>query len=244
VNGFLPGEYNNVGNDYIVRASDAHSWVEVYFPNYGWLTFDPTPGAAEAEKNLLGQMGAYWDWFQLSWNEWVINYDFAHQITLAQAVQRGSRSWSEQARSFFDELQERGKERLRSWQGSHGVLRSALPVALVLFLLLLNFGALRRLARRVRIEWRVRAPGAARHDAQLASLLYQEFLRVLSRRGWKRREAQTPFEFAAAIEAPGIAPAVSEFTRIYARARFGGGPCDALRLRALLAEIHTALRAR
>jgi hypothetical protein len=119
-----------------------------------------------------------------------------------------------------------------------------LPVALVLFLLLLNFGFLRRLARRVRLEWRVRAPGGARRDPQLASLLYQEFLRVLSRRGWKRSEAQTPYEFAAAIAAPGIAPAVSEFTHIYARARYGGVPCDALRLRALLAEIRAALRAR
>ena len=244
VNGFLPGEYNDVGKDYIVRASDAHSWVEVYFPNYGWLTFDPTPGAAQTEKNLLGRVGAYWDWFQLSWNEWVINYDFAHQITLAQTVQRGSRSWRDRARNFFDELQERGKERLKSWQGSHGTLRAVLPVALVLFLLLLNFGFLRRLARRVRLEWRVRAPGGARRDPQLASLLYQEFLRVLSRRGWKRSEAQTPYEFAAAIAAPGIAPAVSEFTQIYARARYGGVPCDALRLRALLAEIRAALRAR
>ena len=32
VTGFLPGEYNDVGGDYIVRGSDAHSWVEVYFP--------------------------------------------------------------------------------------------------------------------------------------------------------------------------------------------------------------------
>src|SRR6266567_1874550 len=38
VNGFLPGEYNDLGGDYIVRASDAHSWVEVYFPGNGWQT--------------------------------------------------------------------------------------------------------------------------------------------------------------------------------------------------------------
>ena len=43
VTGFLPGEYNDVGGDYIVRESDAHAWVEVYFPDYGWITFDPTP---------------------------------------------------------------------------------------------------------------------------------------------------------------------------------------------------------
>src|SRR5438270_3435868 len=47
VNGFLPGEFNDLAGDYIVRASDAHSWVEVYFPGTGWVTFDPTPAAAQ-----------------------------------------------------------------------------------------------------------------------------------------------------------------------------------------------------
>jgi hypothetical protein len=42
--GYVPGEYNPFTGLYEVRASDAHAWVEVYFPGYGWSTFDPTPG--------------------------------------------------------------------------------------------------------------------------------------------------------------------------------------------------------
>ncbi len=244
VNGFLPGEYNDLGGDYIVRASDAHSWVEVYFPGYGWITFDPTPAVPEGEKNLLGRMGAYWDYFQLTWNEWVINYDFAHQIALAQNMQRGSRTWTERARSYFEASEKHGKDWIKSWQGKHGAFRIVLPLAIALFLVALNFGVLRRAVGRLRVEWQVRSSAGPRPDPQLASLLYQEFLRLLGRRGWKHRPSESPFEFAAALGAPGIAPAANEFTRLYAQARYGGAPCDALRLRALLHEIRDALRAR
>jgi hypothetical protein len=42
--GFLPGKLE--GSDtWIVNDRDAHSWVEVYFPRYGWMPFEPTPGA-------------------------------------------------------------------------------------------------------------------------------------------------------------------------------------------------------
>jgi hypothetical protein len=41
--GYAPGEYNPFTGLYEVKASDAHAWVEVYFPQYGWTTFDPTP---------------------------------------------------------------------------------------------------------------------------------------------------------------------------------------------------------
>lgn len=42
--GYGAGDYNPVTNYYEVRLSHAHSWAEVYFPSYGWVPFDPTPG--------------------------------------------------------------------------------------------------------------------------------------------------------------------------------------------------------
>lgn len=43
VTGFRDGEWNEGNRSYIVRASDAHLWVEVYFPGHGWVVFDPSP---------------------------------------------------------------------------------------------------------------------------------------------------------------------------------------------------------
>jgi len=44
VKGYLPGEQLADGS-FQVEASAAHAWAQVYFPGYGWIRFDPTPGA-------------------------------------------------------------------------------------------------------------------------------------------------------------------------------------------------------
>jgi protein-glutamine gamma-glutamyltransferase len=44
--GFTSGSYDRRAKEYVVRDLDAHSWVEAWFPTYGWVTFDPTPSAA------------------------------------------------------------------------------------------------------------------------------------------------------------------------------------------------------
>lgn len=44
VNGFSQGHLDAQSNAWVVDGSDAHSWVQAYFPGYGWINFDPTPG--------------------------------------------------------------------------------------------------------------------------------------------------------------------------------------------------------
>ena len=50
--GFSQGEYDAALQRFVVRERDAHTWVEVYFPNYGWIEFEPT--SAEAPYNREG----------------------------------------------------------------------------------------------------------------------------------------------------------------------------------------------
>jgi len=241
VNGFLPGEYNDLAEDYIVRSSDAHSWVEVYFPGTGWMTFDPTPPGAESAGGFFSRLGQYMDWFELSWNEWVINYDFIHQILLAQTMQRNTRTWTEIARSWFVKQEAKGRRWMRSWNSG---LRLLIPLAVALFLLALRFDLVVAFVRRLWLSWQLRSPETARSNPQLASRLYGELLYLLARRGFARQPTQTPFEFAAAVSQPRLAPAVHEFTQHYAQARFGGAPCDTIRLRALLEQIRSSFASR
>jgi protein-glutamine gamma-glutamyltransferase len=244
VNGFLPGEYNDLGGDYIVRASDAHSWVEVYFPGNEWQVFDPTPAAPENSGNFLTRLGRYADWLQITWSEWVIGYDFAHQLLLAQNLQRTSKSWSETARNWFLKKQRASRKWMKSWQFQHGAMGFLLPVFLAVLLVALRFNLISELIRRARLFLQLRGARSAQSNPQLASRLYSELLRILARRGLMRVESQTPFEFAAIVNSPNLASPVREFTQIYAHARFGGAPCDTTRLRQLLDQIRSALRAR
>lgn len=41
--GFTPGSYSAASKAFIVTDRDAHAWVEAYFPNVGWVPFEPTP---------------------------------------------------------------------------------------------------------------------------------------------------------------------------------------------------------
>ncbi len=245
VNGFVPGEYNELGGDFIVRARDAHSWVEVLFPGYGWVTFDPTPPSEERTFGLASQLGLYWDWFELQWGEWVINYDFFHQFTLAQNLQHVSRTWSARLRDKFDELRNAGVARVRKWQTRLAGASGSLLALFALFgagILLVGSTNLRgRLMRRwgegrfaghfgrrladwfgsLVLAWQVRGQ-AGPLPPQSAALFYRHMLQLLERRGWRKAAWQTPLEFAASLPPGDVAAPVLCLTHRYLLARFGG----------------------
>ncbi|HDM08528.1 MAG TPA: transglutaminase domain-containing protein, partial [Candidatus Omnitrophica bacterium] len=48
--GFSKGDYDPVSRITIVTPEYAHAWVEVYFPEVGWLTCDPIPNGVNAQQ--------------------------------------------------------------------------------------------------------------------------------------------------------------------------------------------------
>lgn len=52
--GFAQGTWNADSQQFVVEERDAHTWVEVYFPGYGWVEFEPT--AAQAPLNRVDDM--------------------------------------------------------------------------------------------------------------------------------------------------------------------------------------------
>ncbi|HXV34893.1 MAG TPA: transglutaminaseTgpA domain-containing protein [Gaiellaceae bacterium] len=47
--GFTSGNYRQDTKEWVVRDTNAHAWVEVWFPQFGWIPFDPTPGRGELD---------------------------------------------------------------------------------------------------------------------------------------------------------------------------------------------------
>ncbi|GMV06246.1 MAG: hypothetical protein AMXMBFR53_25220 [Gemmatimonadota bacterium] len=87
VNGFLGGEWNEFAGYLAVTQNQAHSWVEVWFPEYGWVTFDPTPGDAGTGERVEAWFWPgriFFDGLQHRWNKWVLDYTIESQAGIFQ----------------------------------------------------------------------------------------------------------------------------------------------------------------
>jgi hypothetical protein len=237
VNGFRGGEYNDLTGSYIVREKDAHSWVEAYFPEFGWVTFDPTPAAdTPVETGTWSRLALYMDAASELWREWVVNYDFSHQMKLSADISASTGHVQVTFRSWLSGKYTRAVAMALSWEKwlSELTPQEMANWCVVLGLLLvLPFipKAWRTFERRRKARDPQQAPRTA------ASFWYLRMLKRVARRGFRKEAAQTPAEFAESIDDPEIRNEVVTFTEHYERARFAESVEDAARLPELYEEM-------
>jgi protein-glutamine gamma-glutamyltransferase len=238
VNGFRSDEFNDLTGNYVVRAKDAHSWVEAYFPGYGWVHFDPTPAGSAGIPQGWGRVMLYLDAASSFWREWVISYDSAHQSVLGQEALGGSRRlWErsrEWTRSRYVSMLDGLRHRLGQVEHSPGRWGGIVLGILALFAALGNAGRMSRMIR----AWHLRAhPDQSPELA--ATMWYQRMARTLARRGLRKSTAQTPKEFIRVIGDEQLRQRVAQFTEAYELARFGNSTNDARRLSELYEEVES-----
>jgi transglutaminase-like putative cysteine protease len=239
VNGFSGGEFNDITSEYVIRASDAHSWVEAYLPGEDWVEFDPTPSASAEAHTTWSRWLQYMDAMQSFWREWVVNYDLGHQLRLTQDANRGSRaivgkaqSWGRDRYQKILDWARRTQDRIGDSTVKWGV-RTLFAVVLALFAT--SIPRVIQLVRRFRLARRPhRSPQLA------ASIWYERMLRQAGKRGWEKLPTQTPEEFVETIADPTLKEKIYGFTEHYESARFGASPDDASRLPELYQEIKTS----
>jgi transglutaminase-like putative cysteine protease len=208
--GYQGGEYNDLGDYFIIRQYDAHVWSEVWLEESGWLRVDPTAAvaperirfqlrndfAAEGSPAMfqldeLGMVGASLRRFahmldnaNIQWRRWIIGYSREHQFSLM--------------RNF-------GFDTLTPLQWSLitiGLI--AIPLLLVALKLLLS--------------------GRKKPAPEIVA--YHQYCKKLARLGINREIYEGPMDYAkrAIARRPDLTAPISRITALYIKLRYGPNP--------------------
>jgi transglutaminase-like putative cysteine protease len=204
--GYQGGEYNDLGDYFIVRQYHAHAWSEVWLENRGWVRVDPTaavaperieyplrldfgeqgaPALFELETSgltatMIRQFTHALDSVNIQWRRWIIGYSREHQFTLM--------------RNF-------GIDTYSTIQW--GLITVGL-VAIVLLVVVFN------IIRQGRLR------------LSPTQQIYQRFCKKLSRVGITRRAYEGPMDFAkrATRNRPDLANQITAINDLYINLRY------------------------
>ena len=208
--GFRCDEFNETpgAENYIVRESHAHAWVEVYTSN-GWKMFDPT-AASDADEQakkagLLQTLRHVWDYLQFAYGDAVITYSNDKgssliqntESTMVRVTSRSSARVYAMKHWHLDQLSA-SKGFLTAFSITLIVAMGLIGLAALFFIVRYAWDILRLRCRAVRI-----GINALPSDEQLRLArqleFYDDLVRLLDRHRVKRRPEQTPLEFSRSL---------------------------------------------
>jgi transglutaminase-like putative cysteine protease len=225
VTGFLATEWNEFGGYFTVRQRDAHAWVEVYFPQSGWITMDPTPSVSAAvETSRWESVRRFGESFRLQWDRLFVRYSGKDQLAVVHGVREGSDALRERVSGWVSALSapighvlNRLARMSRIVQpGVLELITGMVVVGLALLLLML----------RDRIGlWASMHLSIAPSQHAIVQL-YARMLRTLEKKGMAKLPAATAAEFSRQVERKwgAAGPVVADVTALYYQGRFSRVP--------------------
>ncbi|HEV2361922.1 MAG TPA: transglutaminaseTgpA domain-containing protein, partial [Acidimicrobiales bacterium] len=85
--GYVPGPYNPLTDLYEIQAKDAHAWVQVWFPGFGWQSFDPTADVPLAPPDP-GAILLHDLWHRLASLPWLVILPVGLGVVTEETVRR------------------------------------------------------------------------------------------------------------------------------------------------------------
>jgi transglutaminase-like putative cysteine protease len=215
--GFGAGQFNPFTGLYEVKNTDAYAVTEVYFPKYGWFTFDPIPGhelipPSIEEDQRFPVLQQFWQWVA-GWLPSPVTSGFSRIFAVLARWLMGILGW---LLGLFS-------------QGWMGLFTAAMVAIGASFLGWLGWRGWR--------YWRYQ-----RWLAKLPPMeqLYQQMLCWLEQQGDRKHPSQTPLEYArhAWETQPAFrASTIAEISEAYVAWRYGGQAVNLAHLRQRLRSL-------
>ena len=196
VSGYAEGFYDEETGYFVITERDAHTWVEVYFPGYGWIEFEPTAGETALER----PSGA-----DLPESRSIPGAPDPVDSTEDMFIDQGVQGIQDLPPEFQDAF---GNDTTFTPSNRWLVISVVLTIAALA-------GGWWLMRRRV---WQ----GPDEFTAEPARLFYNRLLEWSQRLGMAAQSGLTPYERSAILvqELPPGAPFIQRITEIYVRHRF------------------------
>ena len=224
VTGFLATEWNQFGNYYTVRQRDAHAWVEVYFPQSGWVTMDPTPDALEPTTQTWWEsVGSVLDSARLTWDRHFLNYSASDQYAVVQGIRESGEAMRGSMSESLTTMLRHGSTMLGRFMKSLlsvGISRTALVLLLAITV---GFLVMRTLRHDGHEFLRQDVYSA---NQRVVITLYSRMVACLAQHGIVKVASATSGELLRDVHEKWSEawPSAHALTQLYTRVRFGHAP--------------------